>query len=282
MSTSLLYILAQAADAGGETSGGADTSAVAVQSVWDFIEKGGVMMIPIGICSFIALAVFLERMLSLRRSKVIPAKFLPGLKKMLKDNPGDTDAAVKYCLKDGSPVANVFAAGMKKLRAPLEILEKHIQEAGQREVLKLRKFVRALSVIASITPLMGLLGTIFGMIQAFQTVATSADALGKTEMLAEGIYQAMITTAAGLVVAIPVLIMYHWVSSKIDKLVMDIDLMTVDFIEEFAEGGLESVEAHEAVTAGGKVKRTVIPGREIDSRLEKPAGGGAAQPAVST
>ncbi|MCZ6834241.1 MAG: MotA/TolQ/ExbB proton channel family protein [Planctomycetota bacterium] len=233
-----------------------DTSAVAVQSIWDFIAKGGMIMIPIGIGSFIALAVFLERMLSLRRSKVIPAKFLPGLKKILKESKGEKKAAVKYCLKDGSPVANVFAAGMKKLNAPIEILEKHIQESGQREVLKLRKNVRALSVIASISPLMGLLGTIFGMIKAFQTVAISPDALGKTELLATGIYQAMITTAAGLTVAIPVLIAYHVVSAKIDRLVMEIDLMTVEFIEEFAEGGIESVESDELASDSKQKSKT--------------------------
>ncbi|MHC4102606.1 MAG: MotA/TolQ/ExbB proton channel family protein, partial [Planctomycetota bacterium] len=80
------------------------------------------------------------------------------------------------------------------------------------------------------------LGTIFGMITAFQTVAVSGEALGKTEMLAEGIYQAMITTAAGLTVAIPVLICYHWISAKIDKLVSDIDHMTVEFMDEVADG----------------------------------------------
>ena len=95
-----------------------------------------------------------------------------------------------------------------------------------------------LSVIASITPLMGLLGTIFGMIRAFQTVAASGEALGKTEMLAGGIYEAMITTAAGLLVAIPVLICYHWISAKIDTLVMDMDQMTQEFIEEFVERGM--------------------------------------------
>ncbi len=250
MFMTLTYMLAQA-DAGEAATDA--TSAVAVSSVWDFVLKGGWMMIPIGLCSFVALAIFIERMVSLRRGKVIPPSFLPALKKVLREKQGGNgERAIAYCRKNGSPVANVFAAGMKKLHAPIEILEKHIQEAGQREVLKLRKYTRALSVIASIAPLLGLLGTIFGMIKAFQTVALSAEALGKTELLAEGIYQAMITTAAGLLVAIPVLIAYHMVASKIDKLVMEIDLMTVDFIEEFAEGGLESVEKHEAEEKAAK------------------------------
>ena len=166
-------------------------------------------------------------------------------------------------------MANVFEAGIKKLKAPVEVLEKHIQDAGQREVLKLRKNVRALSVIASISPLLGLLGTIFGMIMAFQTVAMSADALGKTELLAEGIYMAMITTAAGLSVAIPVLIMYHWISAKIERLVMEIDQMTVEFIEEFSENRMDNAESDPVLNANTKKK---TPGRENDSRLESSSG----------
>lgn len=219
---------------------------VQVQNVWDFVRKGGVMMIPIGLCSFVALTVIIERVISLRRGKVIPRAFLDGLRKLLKDFPGDTARAAAYCAKNGSPVANVFAAGIKKLDRPIEVVEKHIEEAGEREALKLRKYLRALAVIASVAPLMGLLGTIFGMITAFQTVAISGEALGKTEMLAEGIYEAMITTAAGLTVAIPVLLCYHWIASKIERLVMEIDGMSVEFIEEFEDGWVPGAKAARA------------------------------------
>ncbi|MCH8315212.1 MAG: MotA/TolQ/ExbB proton channel family protein [Planctomycetes bacterium] len=229
------------AQASGAAEAVADVpEAVQIQSLWDFITKGGIVMIPIGLCSFVALAVFVERLISLRRSVVIPATFLPGLKKMLRTNPNDKAKAIAYCRKNASPVANVFAAGIKKLDGSIESIQQRIEDAGQREVLKLRRFLRVLSVIASVTPLMGLLGTIFGMIKAFQTVAVSPDALGKTELLATGIYEAMITTAAGLTVAIPVLIAYHWISAKIDRLVMDIDEMSVEFLEELGDGGFEA------------------------------------------
>ena len=212
------------------------SSSSQIQSVWDFAIKGGPMMIPIGICSLVAFAVLIERLMSLRRRQVIPPDFLPGLQSVLDNGPDARDAALEYCRNDGSPVATIFAAGIKRLSEPIELLEKHIQEAGQRVVLKLRKFLRLLSVIASIAPLMGLLGTIFGMIKAFQTVAMSGEALGKAELLAKGIYEAMITTAAGLLVAIPALIGYHWISSKIENLVAEMDEMTCDFIEEYAGG----------------------------------------------
>ena len=226
-------LLAQAATGSAARQDAA--AAMQVQSVWDFIVKGGPMMIPIGLISLFALAVVIERALSLRRRKVIPPDFISGLEPILKNRrDGDPSQALRYCRDNGSPLANIFAAGIKRLGEPAERLEKQIEEAGRREMLKLRKYLRALAVIASIAPLMGLLGTIFGMIRAFQTVAASAQALGRTELLAKGIYEAMITTAAGLLVAIPVLIAYHWISAKIERLVMDIDQMTVEFIEEHA------------------------------------------------
>ncbi len=208
------------------------SSAGQIQSVWDFAVKGGPMMVPIAICSLVALAVITERLISLRRRNVTPSGFLPGLQEVLAKDTEDRTAALDYCREDGSPVANIFAVGIKRLIEPVELLEKHIQEAGQREVRKLRRFLRVLSVIASIAPLLGLLGTIFGMIKAFQTVAMSGEALGKAELLATGIYEAMITTAAGLLVAIPTLIGYHWVSAKIEQLVAEMDQMTCEFIEE--------------------------------------------------
>lgn len=222
-----LIVLAQAGP------GGANPAIV--QSVWDFVLKGGPVMIPIGLCSLVALGVFVERLASLRRARVVPRGFLPGLRGLLQDVDEDRDRALDYCQKDGSPLANIFSAGIRKLGRPPAVLEKHVQDAGEREVIKMRKHLRLLSLIASISPLLGLLGTIFGMIAAFQTVAASAEAMGKTELLAKGIYEAMITTAAGLIVAIPTLIAYNWISARIEQLVGEMDQITVDFIEEFGD-----------------------------------------------
>lgn len=216
----------------------ANTDAAKVQSIWDFILKGGPMMYPLALGSFVAITVIVERVTSLRQRKIIPQEFLPGLNQQLENHPNDYSEALSYCRKDASPIANIFAAAIKRLNGPIETVEKHIQEAGQREILKLRKYLRSLSVIASIAPLMGLLGTIFGMIIAFQTVATSGGALGKAEVLAKGIYQAMITTAAGLLLAIPVLIAYHMFCAKIDRIVAEMDELTLNFVEEHAETNL--------------------------------------------
>lgn len=205
---------------------------VQVQSVWDFIVKGGPVMIPIALCSVLALAVMMERLVSLQRRNVIPPGLLPGLRKMLAKSSDNVNEALAYCRSKRTPLANVLAAGLKRIGEPADVMERHIQEAGEREAMKLRKHLRVLSVIASVAPLLGLLGTIFGMITAFQTVAASGEALGKAELLAAGIYQAMITTAAGLIVAIPALISYQWISSRIDALVMELDRLTMEFMED--------------------------------------------------
>jgi biopolymer transport protein ExbB len=207
-----------------------------VNSVWDFVVKGGPVMIPIMVCSLVAMAIVIERMIALRRSRLIPPEFIPGLSRVLRNEPMARAEAIAYCQKDPSPIAAVFAVGIKRLGEPIDLLERHVSEAGERQVQRLRARLRLLSIIASIAPLLGLLGTITGMIKAFQTVATHGEALGKTEMLARGIYEAMITTAAGLIVAIPVLLFYHWISAIIERRVAEIDALVSDFVEQYALG----------------------------------------------
>ncbi|GIK15936.1 MAG: hypothetical protein BroJett003_09000 [Planctomycetota bacterium] len=226
---SVLLILGQTEGVGGG-SAPASTAPVEIQSVWDFVVKGGPLMIPIALGSLAALTIIVERLLSLRREKVIPAAFARGLPASLATE-ADRATALEHCRRHDSPVARIFATGVKRLHEPVELLEKHIEDAGRREVAKLQKYLRGLSVVAAIAPLLGLLGTIFGMIDAFQTVAVSAEALGKTELLASGIYEAMITTAAGLLVAIPSMLGYHLISMRIDRLVGEMDRLTVEFLE---------------------------------------------------
>ena len=235
LSRALVSLIASAPADPAATEAATAAANVTVNSVWDFVLKGGFMMIPLGLCSFIAFALVAERLASLRRTRIIPTSFVPGLRDIVQARPNDRQALLAYCQQNSSPIGRVFASGFRRLgTAPLEVVERHVEEAGQREVLRMRRNLRALSVIAAVSPLLGLLGTILGMIDAFQTVATSGEALGKTELLADGIYAAMITTAAGLIVAIPVLICYHWLSARVERLVMEIDEATYEFIEDLA------------------------------------------------
>lgn len=197
-------------------------------TIWELTLKGGIVMIPIAICSLVAMALVVERFISLRRSRVIPRGFIESIQSMLVDGPR---RALDYCKASPSPIARVFEAALRRWDRPLDQVEKHITEAGLRETALLRKHLRGLSVIAAVAPLLGLLGTIFGMIKAFRTVADNADALGRTELLAGGIYEAMVTTAAGLIVAIPTVLLYHLIAGRIDRLVMDMDAACIELAE---------------------------------------------------
>lgn len=213
-----------------------DAGASGALSVWEFIIKGGVMMIPIGICSLLAFAVVVERAMVLTRVRVLPAGVVRKLSAILDSpDPDRVERAMDFCRKNASPLARVLGAGVRRLGRPIDLVEKSLADAGEWEVLQLRKRLRVLSVIAAVSPLLGLTGTIFGMITAFQTVALSGEALGKAELLAEGIYEAMVTTAAGLIVAIPALVCYHWLSARIERLASGMDRAAVDFVERYAE-----------------------------------------------
>lgn len=218
-------------------------SAITVNSIWDFVLKGGPVMIPIGVCSLVALAVIFERLVNLRRRRVIPPDFLAGLRPLIAHQPIRLDRVRDYCTARPSPLSTIIAQAVKHIDDSPERLEKHIQDAGEREIVRLRKYLRLLSVIASIATLLGLLGTILGMIEAFQTVAASGEALGKTELLAKGIYEALITTAAGLMVSIPVLIAYHAFAAKVDALVLEMDQLTVDFLADVAHPRTPATQA---------------------------------------
>lgn len=237
-------------------------SDVSVTSVWDFLLKGGIMMVPIGVCSLIVLAVTVERLVVLSRRRVAPEGFGDALREELKRG-APRDHAVDYCKRDGSPLARIAQAGVEQMGRPIGAIEKHMASAGEHEVYDLRKRLRVLSVITAAAPLLGLVGTIFGMIKAFQTVALSGEALGKTELLAKGIYEAMITTAAGLLVAIPSLIVYHIIAGRIERLVREIDREAVDLAERIAEaGGAEFVEPR---VDGGATTGSVRAASDIES-----------------
>ncbi|MFO0868038.1 MAG: MotA/TolQ/ExbB proton channel family protein [Pirellulales bacterium] len=147
-----------------------------------------------------------------------PAKFLEQLEEE------SIDSASELCEENLSPVAEVFAAAVKKWGKPAVEVEQAILDSGERVTNGLRRYIRLFNAISTVSPLLGLLGTVFGMIDCFQSIS-SADAMGRPEMLAGGIGQALLTTAAGLAVAIPALIAYWFFLSRVDQLIMNIDAL---------------------------------------------------------
>ncbi len=188
------------------------------------IREGGPLMIPIGICSFVLLVFAFERTISLRRGRVVPRPFVKRFLQQLREGQFDRETALELCDANRSPAAEIFAAALHKWGRPSVEVEQAILDAGERVTNQLRRYLRVLNGVSTISPLLGLLGTVLGMIQAFNAIATT-DAMGKPELLAAGISQALITTAAGLSVAIPALIAYLYFCGRVDQLIMTLDAL---------------------------------------------------------
>ena len=198
-------------------------------SIWALIVKGGPVMIPLGIASIIALAISFERFVSLRKRRIVPADFLGGLKAAVDLDPVSLDKAVEFCEINQTPAGRIFKQGLVNVYRGADAAERAVEDAGAREVDKMKRSLRGLQIIASVAPLMGLLGTVYGMIGAFK-LATEAG-MGKADVLASGIYEALVTTATGLTIAIPVLLLFQFFSARVDNIVDEIDEHGIEFIQ---------------------------------------------------
>ncbi len=206
-------------------------------SLVDLLNRGGPLMYPLYLCSIIMIAFAIERAVRLRRSAILPADVVA---KVLRLTTGENRLSPQALLAElkshPSPIARVITAGLRRANRPLVELEKAIEDAGQREADDLRRGCRVLSIVSSVSPLLGLLGTVMGMIKAFMTVAAREEALGRTELLAAGIYQALVTTATGLCIAIPALVLYYIFTDRVDRLVSEMDEVSIDLVETLKTG----------------------------------------------
>jgi biopolymer transport protein ExbB len=203
---------------------------IPIKNLLDVMRDGGPLMIPIGFCSFILLVFVFERAISLRRGRVIPRYFVRRFLEQLRDGRLDRETALGLCEGNQSPVAEVFAAAVKKWGRPSVEVEQAIIDSGERVANDLRRYLRLLNGLSTVSPLLGLLGTVFGMIQSFNAIA-AADALGRPVLLAGGIGQALLTTAGGLCVAIPAMIAYLFFAGRVDRLIMDLDSLGQEVVD---------------------------------------------------
>lgn len=191
------------------------------QTMWELFRAGGPFMYALLASSILAIAIIFERLVSLRRSNVIPTGFIPGLMGVFRDPLEDRQRAIDYCRGKDSSIARVVSAGLQRLPRGGEAAEKAMEDAGANEALKLRRNVRMLYAIGSVATLLGLIGTISGMIKAFQVA--SGGGMGKAELLAKGIYEAMVNTFGGLAVAIVCTAFYYFFLGKIERHVADMN-----------------------------------------------------------
>ena len=190
----------------------------------DMLRRGGVLMIPIGICSLILLVFVFERLVSLRKGRIIPGPFVSRVLEQVRSGELNRESAISLCERNGSAIANVFKAGFSKWGRPSVEIEQAVLDEGERESNHLRRYLRLINGVATVCPLLGMLGTVLGMIHAFDAIAASAPMQSEPSMtIATGISQALLTTAAGLTVAIPALIAYLFFSGRADRHVMELD-----------------------------------------------------------
>jgi len=198
----------------------------------DLIVRGGWLMYPIFLCSVIALGFFIERLFKLRRTRVLPRDLM--------QNVGDLIARRKYsdaiylCQGHPSAIARIYLAALRINGQPRQAIKEVVQEVGRREAADLEKYVPVLSTVASIAPLLGLLGTVSGMIKTFDLI--SYYGVGNPGTLAAGISEALLTTAAGLSVAIPTLVGYRYVAGKADSLIMEMEEHSIMLLESLKGG----------------------------------------------
>ena len=193
----------------------------------DFIVKGGIFMYPIIFCSIVALAVFLERLWILRRNYIIPEGFMRNVERLLKSR--KLLEAFALCRDNPSSIAKIFLAGLKNTQKGMWLVKEAIEERGGREAKVLEKNVGILSTIANLTPLLGLLGTVSGMIKTFNAI--SLHGIDNPAPLAGGIAEALITTASGLCVAIPVLVCHRFLKDKAGALIFEMEENSIKVIE---------------------------------------------------
>lgn len=193
----------------------------------ELVTAGGWLMVLILLCSIVALAICIERLYTLNPKKISPPHLLATVWKQLKA--GELDANRLRNLRQSSPLGRILAAGLANASHGRDVMKESIQDAASHVVHELERYLNTLGTIAAIAPLLGLLGTVVGMIKVFSQIM--AQGTGNASALAGGISEALITTAAGLVVAIPALVMHRYFTGRIDAIVVGLEQETIKLMD---------------------------------------------------
>lgn len=200
----------------------------------EIVQSGGWLMVPILLCSIVAAAISVERLWTLQRARITPKNLLAQVWGALKNN--EMDSQRLRDLRASSPLGQVLAAGVANARRGREVMKEAMEEVASQVSHDLERYLTSLGVIASISPLLGLLGTVVGMIKVF--TALMLEGAGNANVLAGGISQALITTAAGLSVAIPAIMFHRFFLRRVDELVVTMEQEAVKLVE-IMQGGVE-------------------------------------------
>ena len=201
--------------------------------MWEIISRGGFFIYPLILCSIISVALIIERFISLRQARRQYNTFIKDFNQCLAGN--GVDEAIEYCKVNETPIARIYERGLETQRVnpDMNSIKQAMQETAQSELPALNKNLKTLSIIAHIAPLLGFLGTVTGMIKAFQTVeqlSQRGEAVGPGH-LAGGIWEALITTAVGLVIAIPTYIAHSYFTGKTDNLTTEMEKSSLEMLQ---------------------------------------------------
>lgn len=187
--------------------------------MWAIFIKGGPVMIPLAVLSILGVAVTIEKLISLRHSRVIQREIVNTIESVR--SPSDIPMAIKICERYNTPFANTILTGLEEADEPLPLVRQAMEDAGRREVKRLERYLVVLETVAAASPLLGLLGTVLGMIDVFSVISIAG--VGQAGLLSGGIAQALITTAFGLSIGIPALVAFNFLDSRVEGLVVKID-----------------------------------------------------------
>ncbi|MCW8943656.1 MAG: MotA/TolQ/ExbB proton channel family protein [Sedimenticola sp.] len=195
--------------------------------MFELVKAGGILMLPIIACSIVAMAIIIERLWALRSQRVIPNNLVAQIWQL--HSKGQLTNAHVVTVKEGSPLGRILAAGLVNRQHSKIIMKEAIEEVGRQVVHELERYLNTLGTIASIAPLLGLLGTVIGMIKVFAAIMTAG--VGDPTVLAGGISEALITTAAGLSVAIPSLMFHRYFGGRVERLVVKMEEQALKMVE---------------------------------------------------
>ena len=209
--------------------------------MFEIVKSGGWLMVPIILCSIVAAAIILERLWTLQRRRVLPGELTEKIWRWVENRQLQERHIV--ALQQNSPLGRILAAGLANRHRDREVIKESIEDTGRHVIHELERFLNTLGTIAAISPLLGLLGTVVGMIKTFNAITSVG--VGNPAALAGGIAEALITTAAGLCVAIPALIGYRYLRGKVDELVIQMEKEAIKLVQ-----AMEGRRVHEDVAGG--------------------------------
>jgi biopolymer transport protein ExbB len=213
-------------------TGAVEPSADQAISFIDLALAGGPLMIPLVICSIIAIYIFVERLRAINRANVNPEAFMGKIKELVQK--GDINGAKILCSQHDTPIARMIEKGVSRIGSPLKNIEASIENVGKIEVFRLEKNLSVLATVAGAGPMIGFLGTVVGMVGAFIAIAQEEGSVSP-KLLADGIYTAMITTVAGLIVGIIAYLGYNYLVTLVSKVVHKMEYTSIEFIDLLQE-----------------------------------------------